>query len=164
MALSNQVVLNKYHAYLKYNQSYLMLDSSGNNMTGTLPSQIGMLTNLVVSMTGTLPSELGLLNMLQWLTLEENVNFSGLISSQFGQLTDLMFLTLSSNDLAGSIPSELGLLTLLGQMMLGSTHVTGTVPETLFKIFFNVVVDCCFVEECTCCNCDRSYDPNLTTG
>ena len=67
------------------------------------------------SLTGTLPSELGLLTALTKLYLVDNA-LSGVLPTELGLLTALVELILDGNSLTGSLPTELGLLTSLEMM------------------------------------------------
>jgi Leucine-rich repeat (LRR) protein len=60
--------------------------------------------------TGTVPSELGLLTALTELQLDNNA-FTGTVPSELGLLTALTYLTLDNNAFTGTVPSELGSLT-----------------------------------------------------
>ena len=68
-------------------------------------------------MEGTLPSEVGLLTQLTWLNLYNN-GFNGTIPSQLGQLTKLTRLDLEVNNFTGTMPSQLGQLTNLKYLYL----------------------------------------------
>ena len=95
------------------------LDLSLNQLTGSIPAELGNLTQLVElllwnnELTGSIPSELGNLTNLRFLYLYQN-QLTGSIPSELGNLTNLQHLYLSLNQLTGSIPSELGNLTNLG--------------------------------------------------
>ena len=69
---------------------------------------------------GTLPSEVGLLTQLMWLDLSMNA-FTGSIPSQLGQLTKLTRLNDFGNAFTGSLPSQLGQLTQLTWLDLPSS-------------------------------------------
>jgi Leucine-rich repeat (LRR) protein len=83
-----------------------------NQLTGPIPSEIGLLTALAGLMlgsnqlTGPIPSELGLLTALQYLELG-STQLTGPIPSEFGGLTKLYYLNLTYTQLLGSIPSAL---------------------------------------------------------
>lgn len=79
-------------------------DHPGYNLfTGTLASELGLLTQLTAlcmggnSFNGTLPSELGLLTQLTHLHLDDN-SFTGTIPNEFSQLTLLETLWIGSFD------------------------------------------------------------------
>ena len=83
-------------------------------LVGFVPSQLGMLhatlEHLDLSrnaISGTLPSELGRLTQLRILALQLQ-GLSGSIPSEVGRLTALHHLSLYGNGLSGSLPSELG--------------------------------------------------------
>ena len=63
------------------------------------------------NLTGTIPTELGLLTRLMRLQFPRNRGIGGTIPSELGSLTSLFFLELSANILTSTIPTELGLLT-----------------------------------------------------
>ena len=58
-------------------------------------------------MVGTIPTELGRLSNLQVLDLDSN-NLTGTLPTELGKLINVTGLHLSSNSLKGTIPSEIG--------------------------------------------------------
>ncbi len=93
---------------------------NSNQLSGTIPSQIGNLGNLYYlileynQLSGTIPSEIGNLANLQYLLLNGN-QLTGTIPAWTGNsLTNLWYLDLSSNDLVGDIPSSIVNLSGLG--------------------------------------------------
>ncbi len=112
----------------------LILDS--NNLTGTISTDLGSLTNLIQlalssnQLTGTIPAELGSLTALTHLHLNNN-KLTGTIPTQLGNLTALKQLRLWDNQLSGTIPTELGNLTSLTQLQLNNNQLTGTIPTQL---------------------------------
>ncbi len=102
---------------------------STNALSGTLPSELGNLTNLTSlklyenQLSGTIPSELGNLTNLDHLYLFSN-QLSGSIPSELGDLTDLTDLRLNGNQLSSSIPFEMGNLTNLTILFLQSNDFT----------------------------------------
>lgn len=85
-----------------------------NQLTGTIPTEIGLLSNLgrfnvefAPHIEGTLPTEVGLLTNLQELVLWKNVGMTGAIPSELALLTKLALLDLHETSLTGSIPSEI---------------------------------------------------------
>ena len=121
----------------KFDVSSSSLDEGPENqLTGSIPSQLGNLNNLTWlslssnQLTGSIPSQLGNLNNLTWLSLSSN-QLTGSIPSQLGNLTKLTSLWLFSNELTGNIPSELGSLTELENLALALNLLTGNIPSEL---------------------------------
>ncbi|XP_022725620.1 BRASSINOSTEROID INSENSITIVE 1-associated receptor kinase 1-like isoform X2 [Durio zibethinus] len=63
-----------------------------------------------------------------------NANLSGQLVPQLGQLSNLQYLELYSNDISGIIPEELGNLTNLVSLDLYLNNLTGHIPTTLGKL------------------------------
>ena len=116
------------------NLQWLMLVS--NQLSGTLPASLGALPNLqsldldTNQLSGTLPAWLGSLTNLQSLSLSRN-ELSGEIPSELGNLTNLEWLALIDNELSGEIPSELGNLTNLQDLWLSDNELSGEIPSEL---------------------------------
>jgi hypothetical protein len=112
------------------------LSLSVNGLTGTIPAELGDLTNLSYlslyenNLTGTIPAELGNLTNLSHLTLEDNA-LTGSIPPELGSLTNLAYIYLRNNGLTGTIPAELGNLTNLAGLDLRDNSLTGTIPAEL---------------------------------
>ena len=108
----------------------------GNNLTGTIPASLGVLTSLQSlnlnsnHLSGTIPATLGNLTSLQSLQMVTN-QLSGAIPVEIGNLTNLQALFLSENQLSGTIPSGLGGLTGLQDINLYSNNLTGSIPAEL---------------------------------
>ena len=89
------------------------LDMSGNNFSGSVPSQLFHLPLLQYlhlddnSLSGKVPEEIGNLSRLQWLSLSGNKFSDGMLLSVL-TLKGLEFLDLSNNDLSMEIPAEIG--------------------------------------------------------
>ncbi len=111
------------------------LSLSDNNLTGTIPAQIGNLTELTSlglynnNLTGPIPAQIGSLTELTWLGLYNN-NLTGPIPPGLGNLTQLAILALENNGLTGTIPPELGNLTQLTWLGLHNNDLTGPIPLT----------------------------------
>lgn len=108
-----------------------------NNMSGTLPSELGMMTAATLlntqgnHFTGTIPSQLGLItDMTLALALHHN-SLNGSIPSELGQLTLLQELRLDGNELSGQIPSELGQMTMMGRLSLHDNALEGGISPQL---------------------------------
>ena len=117
----------------------------GNNLTGRIPREIGMLTALDTLslggrwvsdtlrynyLTGSIPRELGDLTKLVRLNLWGN-QLTGSIPRVLAELPNLRVLWLGSNQLTGSIPPELGDLTELQGLSLSGNQLTGSIPPEL---------------------------------
>ena len=104
-------------------------------LTGTLPSDLGTLTQLTTlsllgnSLSGPLPS-LANLTSLQKLYLDNN-NFTSIPPGFFQGLTSLQILTLSQNlDLAPwTIPTELSQATSLVTLYASNANIIGSLPD-----------------------------------
>ena len=84
-------------------------------------------------LSGTLPSELGVLSDLQHLWLSWNA-LTGEIPSQLGALHNLWSLVLNGNRLVGPIPVQLGNLANLRSLWLNFNDLTGLVPSEVCSL------------------------------
>ena len=111
----------------------------GNELTGTIPTEIGQLTNLTHlyldnnQLTGPIPTEIGQLTNLTHLYLDGN-ELTGPIPTEIGQLTNLTHLRLSWNELTGPIPPEIGQLTNLAHLYLDNNQLTGPIPTEIGQL------------------------------
>lgn len=125
-----------YGVTLDANNRVVGISLENNNLVGTLPAEIGDLSNLDAlslqsnQLSGLIPSELSNLSNLQNLILYDN-QLSGNIPSTLGSINSLLFLELSSNSLNGSIPPELGNLSNLSFLNLNSNQLSGSIPSEL---------------------------------
>ena len=109
---------------------------NNNNLTGTLPPEIGNLDSLKFlylyenNLYGTLPPEIGNLFKLKELRLENN-SFLGNLPSEIGNLTQLYRLQLSYNQFTGTIPNSIGNLTLLQEIFLSNNQFSGAIPNSI---------------------------------
>ena len=78
-------------------------------------------------LTGTLPTELGLLDC--WVMQMDNNDLVGSIPSEIALQSNLLGLHLHANQLGNSIPTEFGRMTSLFQLSLQHNRLTGTVPD-----------------------------------
>jgi Leucine-rich repeat (LRR) protein len=85
---------------------------NGNNLKGTLPSELGNLSRLFLlqlnnnDITGTIPSSLGNLRQLTRLEIRNN-RLTGPLAPELGGLNQVSILDLASNALAGNIPNQI---------------------------------------------------------
>ena len=112
------------------------LDLNSMSLTGTIPTELGLLTTLEYSnlwsnsLTGSIPSEIGLLTLLTYLELDHNL-LTGTIPAEIGSLRQLTYLHLDSNYLTGRIPSEIGKLTNLIVLWIDFNSLTGPIPAEI---------------------------------
>ena len=106
---------------------------SENNLTGTLPTQLGNLTSLSIlslwdnQLTGPIPTEIGNLVDMAYLDLSAN-QLNGSLPSQLGSLVSMIDMRLDHNQFTGQIPLELGNMINLDFLRLNSNDLTGPIP------------------------------------
>ena len=89
-----------------------LIGLNSNQLNGTIPSELGNLSNLTNlwlqdnQLTGEIPLVLGNLSNLVDLKLDNNQLTSG-IPTELGNLSNLINLSLANNPLSGSIPTQL---------------------------------------------------------
>jgi hypothetical protein len=109
-----------------------MLELSNNQLSGSIPPEIGDLSDLrylhlnINQLNGAIPAELGDLAQLRRLRLYQN-ELIGVIPSELGNLSQLRHLLLGENQLIGPIPATLGGLANLRTLKLNSNHLTGPI-------------------------------------
>jgi len=110
------------------------LELNSNNLSGTIPPELGNLTSLTLlnlsnnDFSGSsIPPELGNLTNLTNLSLTQS-QLSGTIPPELGLLSNLTGFNLSSNELTGSIPTQLTNLTNVNLFLLNSNKLTGSIP------------------------------------
>lgn len=107
-----------------------------NGITGRLPAELGQLGDLVGfyadrnQFTGALPASLGNLKKLEYLTANGN-RFNEPLPAGLGGMSALRYLDLSYNELPGEIPPDLGNLTNLEHLALAVNQLSGPVPAEL---------------------------------
>ena len=95
-----------------------VLNLGGNQLTGSIPPEIGNLTNL---------TKLYLFNN----------DLTGSIPSEIGNLTNLTVMSFYNNEFSGSIPSEIGNLTNLTKLYLFNNQLTGEIPVSICDLDIN---------------------------
>ncbi|KAL8499046.1 hypothetical protein ACS0TY_022128 [Phlomoides rotata] len=109
------------------------------NFKGTIPNDIGNLTNLVRldlqqnDLSGIIPPTFTHLHTLQGLYLNNN-NMEGLVLENLCDLHNLVELDLRFNRLSGPIPTCLGNVSSLRNIFLNSNMLTSTIPSTLWDL------------------------------
>jgi Leucine-rich repeat (LRR) protein len=110
------------------------LDLSYNSFSRSIPSEIGQCTDLTFldlsynSFSRSIPSEIGQCKKLKHLNLYRNPH-GGSIPSEIGQCTDLLLLGLSYTFLSGSIPSEIGQARKIMELNLDNNNLFGSIPS-----------------------------------
>ena len=94
------------------------IDFTGNQLHGTLPPSLGRVLRLVVlnynDLTGPIPTEWFTSPYIDNIQLESNA-INGTIPTEIGELSTLEGLHVLDNQLSGTIPTEMGNLTKLGE-------------------------------------------------
>lgn len=121
---------------ISINMNPNQLISEANNLTGTIPNEIGNFPSLRLlnlageNLTGNLPASLFNLTELSYLNLVAN-NLSGEISDEISQLVNLVNLLLTGNNFDGEIPVSITTLTNLEAIELSGNELTGEIPFEL---------------------------------
>ncbi|MDT0295326.1 T9SS type A sorting domain-containing protein [Mesonia ostreae] len=117
------VPIEEWHGVFVNNGHVTAIVLVDNNLTGTLPTEIGNFPYLVElhlplnNLTGIVPTEIGNLSNLEILDLAPN-GFSGTIPTEIGNLTNLQILWLNQCGLSGNIPLSFQNLTQLKELYL----------------------------------------------
>jgi Leucine-rich repeat (LRR) protein len=113
-----------------------------NNMTGSIPEELGDLKQLGLlqlwdsgskvgmGLEGPIPEALGNLKQLTYLRLDGN-QIEGTIPAALGGLEQLVYLNLQNNRLNGTIPETLADLKQLVQLYLSNSMIEGSIPAWL---------------------------------
>ncbi|GKV38441.1 hypothetical protein SLEP1_g46354 [Rubroshorea leprosula] len=103
-----------------------------------LPESIGDLKSLQslslgCNLEGSIPASIGNLSQLIRLSLFSN-NFNGQIPTTLGNLTLLTSLDLSNNQFSGPIPASIGNLSQLTYLILSYNNLNGQIPSSLANL------------------------------
>ena len=138
--LNDGVPLNSWHGVVTDADGHVTsLSLHDNNLTGSLPPELGNLVNLRVmglssnQLSGAIPAEFGSLANLTHMRLGYN-QLTGAIPAELGNLTNLESLHLDNNRLSGTIPSELGNLSNIRTIYLQGNQLTGALPSQLTQL------------------------------
>jgi Leucine-rich repeat (LRR) protein len=107
-----------------------------NNTTGSLPPEVGDLTQLYYigieysDISGPIPKELGSISTLGYIIFTSN-KLSGPIPPELGQLSNLDQLQLTGNKLTGQIPIQLTNLSKLSLFHVYDNDMSGPIPPEL---------------------------------
>eukprot|EP00543_Licmophora_paradoxa_P008753 CAMPEP_0202454960 /NCGR_PEP_ID=MMETSP1360-20130828/12594_1 /ASSEMBLY_ACC=CAM_ASM_000848 /TAXON_ID=515479 /ORGANISM="Licmophora paradoxa, Strain CCMP2313" /LENGTH=570 /DNA_ID=CAMNT_0049074425 /DNA_START=297 /DNA_END=2009 /DNA_ORIENTATION=- len=112
------------------------IDSFSRDIRGTLPPEIGLLTDLesfTGTISGTIPTEVGLLKKLKDLDLSLSM-VTGSIPSQIQNMDSLVVFNVIRNRLTGTIPTEIGNLKNLVKLLIGRNKLSGTFPSEISNL------------------------------
>ncbi len=124
------------------------LDLSSNNLYGPVPTGIGNLKGLDVlnlawnELSGDILDEVAKLSNLVWLRLNFN-KFTGSIPGTLGSIPRLEILHLGYNELTGNIPPELSNMVYLQVLSLGSNKLSGEIPPEFGDFIDLYYLDLC---------------------
>jgi Leucine-rich repeat (LRR) protein len=111
----------------------------GNNLVGSIPPEIGLLTHLHHlslfgnGITGNLPTQMEALTSLRFLSLGSNY-LSGSLPNWIGKFQDLKYLELGGNSLTGMLPPDMVKMTSLLELALDSNTFVGKLQTVLNKV------------------------------
>ena len=113
------------------------LELVSNQLSGTIPPQLGSLTTLTSlwlignpQLGGTIPEKLSSMRSLQSLDFYNN-RLNGALPAWLSSLTSLTRLNLEANELSGTIPPILGPLASLVWLNFQYNELSGTIPTSL---------------------------------
>jgi Leucine rich repeat len=112
-----------------------LLDLSFNGVAGSLPESIGQCSRLQVldisvgGITGMLPSSIGKLTAMEHFDVSLNA-LEGTLPPVTEQWLDVTFFDIGGNALSGSLP-DVGTWTALRGLGLDSSYLTGTIPQAI---------------------------------
>ena len=137
--------------------------AGGSSTTDTSADRTLQSLNLAQNqLSGTIPTEIGLSTRLVWLRLQGN-ELSGTLPTDIEQLASLELINLGDNNFSGSYPDVLGRLPRLEMINLQNSGFTGRLPETFCEptslsgpFRRQVVVQCDVTEDCTCCSRNKT--------
>ncbi|KAL7124558.1 hypothetical protein ABFS83_14G056300 [Erythranthe nasuta] len=109
-------------------------------LKGTIPPEIGNLSNLVTlalggnELSGEIPIGIKNMHMLQGLSLDYNKMSGSVFPEGLCDLDSLVYLYLNHNNFSGTIPECLGNVTSLRNLYLDSNMLTSTIPSSVWRL------------------------------
>jgi Leucine-rich repeat (LRR) protein len=97
--------------------------------------------------TGSIPSEVGLLTSMEKLWLNDNKGLSGSIPSEVADLTNLAEFLLDDTSITGTLLAELISLPSLEILAVANTLLTGSIPQDLCPVVVDYEFECYTVME-----------------
>ena len=140
-----------YGIALNANGCVTEINLSNNNLTGTIPPEIGQLAALTRlnmhsnNLSSSIPSTIGNLSELLQIWLFKN-QLSGMLPPEIGNLSNLTHFGAGVNQLAGTIPSSYGNLSNLGFFTIPQNQLSGCFDANLVNI------------------CDAASNANINSG
>ena len=136
-----------------------------NRLSGSIPSRINELTRLEIfwamsnDLTGPLPQTFG--SSMVYIDLNENALTGPIPDSWATEMPNLTFLVLQVNQLTGTIPSELGFIDSLRGFKFYGNDLTGSVDQFFCSGFVWEALEAdCEEVECPCCT-KCCYDDSI---
>ncbi len=125
------------------NGELMNLELDLNNLSGSLPPELGLLSSALETVTlnggpnsklsGTLPTELGYLTRLKEFVVRNNA-LSGSIPSQIGNWAALSQIDLSQNRFRGEFPTQIGNLSELTFFQISNNLFSGSLPSEVGQL------------------------------
>lgn len=118
------------------NTEWPRLADGGNNLMGTLPSELFNLSNLEGlylsqnNLSGPIPMEVGNLKSLRYLYIFES-SLEGDIPSSITNLVNVEDLVLYNNKLSGNLPASIGDMRKLFSIWLSENDIEGSIPSSI---------------------------------
>ena len=113
----------------------------GNNLNGTLPNEIGDLSELTSfaivnnpALIGSIPTSISKLQKVTFFSLEANGNISGILPIDIGNMTELRDLRIGLNRIGGDIPVSFYDLKNLHSIWGGPNELTGSLSERIAEL------------------------------
>ncbi|XLT64964.1 hypothetical protein HN873_021403, partial [Arachis hypogaea] len=123
------------------------LDLSGNKLHGEISSLLSNLKHVTFldlshnTFSGHIPDVFDNFTKLDFLILSSNSLGGGQLPSSLVDLTQLSYLSLSSNQLIGPIPSKNATLSKLEELHLSNNFINGTIPNWCYSLSLLTVLD-----------------------
>ncbi|MBQ8485403.1 MAG: hypothetical protein IJ534_04600 [Bacteroidaceae bacterium] len=131
---SNKPLKEWYGIEVDDNGHVYWIDLSDNNLRGSLPESIGVLTELTHlrllnnKLTGTLPESIGNLTKLQQFYIYDN-KFTGELPESLGKLTNIESLFIQNCGFTGQLPRSIGEMKNLKEIHIENVPLSGTLPD-----------------------------------